>query len=395
MDTKRERICLVFGAGALGLGFLGPELSSSYRITYADLPAQADFLETLRRTGRYVLNEVGPSARPVEVTGVWGIVAGAPESEKELDEVLDRAELVFAAVGEANLVAVAPILARAAARRMPSNPLRIFCSENGVEIARKLARLMEKELGEELQGRASTWDTVMGRMCRVVSPVQPPLHPVAAGIDWAVVAEPFHGIPVPAKALEGLKQPGDVFQPVSAAVFSALEDVKILAHNGLHGFLAFLGHLRGKTQFSELRHDPDLMRMAHNFLLREVGEALFGKHGAALDRNHYLNYAPSIIRRITCPGFGDTIARGIRGTMRKLEPGERMVYGIRTVASQGIRPELYARGLAAGILAAQRLGETALSFRQVLTAHCKLNPARESDLIALIEEKRRRLEKQL
>ncbi len=394
MNTKGERTCLVFGAGALGLGFLGAELSSSYRMVYADLPVRANFLDALKHTGRYVINEAGPSIRSVQVTGVSGMVIGTPEGDRESDDVLDRATLVFTAVGEANLAAVAPALARAAARRTPDNPLRILCSENGVEIARQLARLMEKELGEGLQRRARTWDTVMGRMCKTVSPVEAPLHPVASGLDWAVVVESFQGIPVRAEALEGLAQPGEAFQPVSAAVFAALEDVKIMAHNGLHAFLGFLGYLRGKTYYPQLRQDAHLMRMARDLLLEEIGEALFRKHGAALDRNYYLNYVPSIIRRITCPGLCDTIARGIRGTMRKLEPWERMVYGIHTVIAQGIRPEIYAHGLAAGVLVAQQLGETELEFSEVLTIHCKLDPVEEADLMALVEEKRGLVDKE-
>ena len=73
--------------------------------------------------------------------------------------------------------------------------------------------------------------------------------------------------------------------------------------------------------------------------------------------------------------------------MRKLQPWERMVYGVRSVAQQGIQPQVYATGLAAGIMVARRQGETDLSFREVLIRHCGLDEGQEADLLALVQEK--------
>ena len=39
-----ETSCVVFGAGALGLGFIGPELSPNCRITYVDIAQKQDLL---------------------------------------------------------------------------------------------------------------------------------------------------------------------------------------------------------------------------------------------------------------------------------------------------------------------------------------------------------------
>jgi len=386
---ESKKTCVVFGAGALGLGFLGPELSPAYRIVYVDIPQKAELLRCLRAEGKYLFNQTGPSSQVIEVRGVTAMPS---DDGPAVAGALKGAELVFTAVGEPNLPKIAPVLADAVAGRGPGNPLRILCCENGVDIAQKLTCDIEQRLGGALGCRAIIADTVMGRMCRIAPAAQEGLAPVGPHLDWAVAAEPFFGMPVEEKALDGLESPCEALQPATGPVFHALEDVKMMAHNGLHAVLAFLGALRGKEYFYELAAEADLMRMAHVLLTDEVGRCLLGKHGGALDRNYYLNYASDILRRITCPGFRDSIARGTRGAMRKLEPWERMVYGVRSVAQQGIQPQVYATGLAAGVVVARRQGETDMPFRDVLTRHCGLDEVEEADLIALIERNRRALE---
>lgn len=381
----RKRTCVVLGAGALGLGFLGAELGKQYRMVYADIPAKADLLDCMSRVGQYTFNETGPSARAITVRGVRGIVVS---DEAAVLEALDSATLVFTAVGEPNLPKVAPTLARAAERRDQKRPLRVLCCENGLEIAAKLTRHIESALAGGCAGRLIVGDTVMGRMCKVVSPPEGGLLPVGPGLDWAVAAEPFFGIPVSRSAMKGLRRPGDAFQVMGEAEFAAQEDVKMYAHNGLHAFLAFLGRLRGKAYFCELYGDSLIMGMAYHMLLDEVGVTLFRKHGKALDRNFYLDYAPTILRRTICPGLHDEIARGTRGTMRKLEPWERLVSGVRAIAAQGIVPEVYMTGLAAAIVVARGAGETSLGFRHVLTEHCGLREDDEAGLISLAEQRR-------
>ena len=123
-------------------------------------------------------------------------------------------------------------------------------------------------------------------------------------------------------------------------------------------------------------------------------QALLSKHGAALERNFYRNYASAILRRIVCPGLHDSLARGIRGGMRKLLPWERLVTGVRTIAGQGLTPRIYATGVAAAIVTAQGAGETELSCHDVLAQHCGLRPGDEGDLIDLVRERREWLERE-
>ena len=393
--TRKKRSdpfsCVVFGAGALGLGFLGPELTPDCRITYVDIPAKRDLLEHLKTAGSYVFNETGLSLRPVAVQGVDGLCLAGDGPSAELQDVLDRTDLAFTAVGEPNLVKLASLLAQAAARRPPGRPLRILCAENGVEIARNLRAAVEREAGLPLGERLVTGDTVMGRMCQIVSSPPPGMKPPAPGVGWAVVAEPFFGIPVEEHAVRGLARVPSAVEPQAPERFRASEDVKMVAHNGLHATLACVGHLRGFEFFSDLRGDAQMMELGRRLLVEEAAPALFRKHGAALARSSYLNYCDSILRRTTCPVFHDPIARGTRGIMRKLEPWERLVYSVRTVAAQGVEPAAFATGLAAAILVAQRTGQTELDFDALLARHCGFDPTREADVLALIAASREAL----
>lgn len=377
--------CVVFGAGALGLGFLGPELSRDCHVTYLDIPAKTALLDHLKAQGSYVFNQSGLSMRAVRVGGVDGICIGRPDGEQAIHGALDAADIVWTAVGEPNLPALAPLVAAAASRRSPERPLRVLCAENGVEIARNLRRTVQKGAGREFGDLLLIGDTVMGRMCKIVAPLEPPLEPPAPGLDWAVVAEPFFGIPVEPHAVAGVPTVPTAVRSEPPERFRAAEDVKMLAHNGLHVTLACVGYLKGREFLSELRGDPDTMELGRRLMLEEAGPALFRKHGPALDRNAYLNYCDSILRRTTCPVFQDSIARGVRAITRKLAPSERLVYSVRTVADQGIEPVAFATGLAAAILVAQRSGGTDVDFQEVLTAHCGFDPQKDYDLLTLIE----------
>jgi mannitol-1-phosphate/altronate dehydrogenase len=373
---------VVLGAGALGLGFIGPELTPRCRITYLDIPAKADLLSRLRQDGAYTFNQTGLSMRAVRVEGVSGLAM----DDAAAADALDAADIVITAVGEPNLPKVAPTLAEVALRRKAGRPLRILCAENGVDIAHGLRTAVETAARRELGAALLVGDTVMGRMCKIVTEPAPPVEPVAPGLGWAVVAEPYFGIPVEAHAVAGLDGLPPAVRPQGSAAFGASEDVKMLSHNGLHAVISCLGFLRGRQYFDELRTDADIMELARRLLAEEAAPALLKKHAGALDRNEHLNYSDWILRRVTCPVLHDPIERGVRGTMRKLQPWERLVHSVRTVSEQGIEPAAFATGLAAAVEVARRTGETRMGFGEVLAEWCKFDREKDEGLLRLTRQ---------
>lgn len=386
-----ERTCLVFGAGALGLGFLGPELAGHYRMVFADINLKADLLSALHGDGRYCMNESGPACTTLEIAGVDAVNLEA-EPERLAHEVRN-ATLIFTAVGEPNLGKVAPVIAQAHGGVI-GRDLRVLCCENGIHIAEKMRGHLKVAFGGQVPRQIRVSDTVMGRMCQFLPEGHAPWQPIHPGLAAVVVGEPFYGMPVEAHCMGDLPDPGDAFQICDGPRFEALEDLKMFSHNGLHAFLASLGTLRSREFFCDLTADAEVMALTRQLMVDEIGPAMFVKHRGAMDRNEYLNYVPTIIRRILCPGLHDAIARGTRGMPRKLLPWERFISGIRCVREQGGRPAVYCRGLAAAIRVARLQNETTQSLAEVLHEVCELDPRADAELIELTHDGERWLDRE-
>ena len=71
MTADNHLNVVVLGAGALGLGFIGPELTPHCRITYLDIPAKADLLAASARPAPT------PSTRPASPCGRFASRASA------------------------------------------------------------------------------------------------------------------------------------------------------------------------------------------------------------------------------------------------------------------------------------------------------------------------------
>jgi len=70
---------VVLGAGALSLGFLGPELHEEYALTFLDTQAKEDLVAEVRRRHEYATNLAGKDIRPLTIQGVDAFRLDAPE----------------------------------------------------------------------------------------------------------------------------------------------------------------------------------------------------------------------------------------------------------------------------------------------------------------------------
>ncbi|MEM2915475.1 MAG: hypothetical protein QXH91_08785 [Candidatus Bathyarchaeia archaeon] len=86
---------IVFGAGAVGLGFLGEILSrSDYNTTFIDVDPQ--IISAICVNKQYKFNIVGPFPRVVTVKNVYGIPFS---NREEIFEAIKNADAVFTAAG--------------------------------------------------------------------------------------------------------------------------------------------------------------------------------------------------------------------------------------------------------------------------------------------------------
>ena len=336
---SRQPEALIFGAGALALGFLGPELYKDWALTFIDIDAKKELLSHLKDNGKYTVNIAGPFQKAFEVTNVRGLNLNNPPELKEIIQRFSSSKLIFTSVGAANLNSLVPIFCEGLSSCMefqkrdssaaPQNDKKnvtlstsaslsvhsaksliyILCCENGRDIAMKFHASLEVSLNRLLTSECRIGDTVMGRMCRIEPDIESNkyLEPVYEGADWAVVAEPFFGFPIKRGLIKEEKLFKSPFQLKEDNVFEALEDIKFFAHNGCHAFLGYIGFLKGYRYFGELKEDKDLMGLAYEMLFNETGKALITKHQIINNKEYKLH------RSLLFPW--NLILRGIWGLM--------------------------------------------------------------------------------
>jgi len=388
VDKKPE--ALIFGAGALALGFLGPELDKDWALTFIDVDTKKELLSHLKDDGRYTINITGPLQKTFEITGVHGLNLNSPKDRKEIVQRFSSSNLIFTSVGASNLNSLVPIFCEGLNFRQDKNigDIYILCCENGRDIATKFQSSLETALNMPLPQEFKILDTVMGRMCRIEPDISgdKAIKPVHENANWAIVVEPFFGFPIKKSLIRGENFFSSPFQLKEDGTFNALEDIKFFAHNGCHAFLGYLGSLKGYRYFGELKADSDLMRLAYEMLFNEVGEALIKAH-RTIDRKDYENYAIDLMRRLTCPSFNDSIDRATRKPLEKLSHDERLILGANFILSQGIQPKIYSLAIGAAIhLCIDNKEWPSGGLDDILLTHCKLTSQRDSELIRLIKD---------
>ncbi len=331
----RRGKAVIFGAGALGLGFLAERITLGYDICLADTSAKSEILTRLKRDQCFMVNVCGRDGIAVrKVTGSFNTaIVGTAEGDEILAQTLHEADLILTATARKALVKVVddilPIL-----NGRPTKAWLLFC-ENGLDIARDYA--------PSFGAQTVLVDTVMSRMCRFARHEETSYEPMWTGGE-ALVTEAYDCLPLDAD----LCSPGPfspVFSMVSHADFSCWEDIKLYLHNGVHAFISYHAFLEGVRFFQDT---PVAIReRARQVVLREVVPAIVQTHPAA-DRETVRQYGLELLERFFNPHFNDSIERGIRGIEEKLAPDERLVSGCAYIKRAGIEPTLYATTIDAG-----------------------------------------------
>jgi len=346
----------IIGAGALGLGFLGPSFSEEAEILFLDVEARQSLIEGLEKRRFYGITLAGPSPRRVEVKNVRAMLTRSPEAAPALSE----SDLCFTAVGAGNLPSLSALFRDAGRLRGGKGPLRVLAAENGYAMGRRIEQLA----GPEANIKAT--DTVMGRMCRFTD--EP---------GSAVLAEEFYGIPF-LKSTGFPDLPFSALQPCDEKRFALEKDVKLFAHNCVHGMFAHAAARQGLSRICEAGAQEPLRERARAMLKGELLPALKTRHNGVLDSQAYLNYAVHLVERILSPWFADTVERGIRGAPDKLLPSERWVSAVRFVRGAGLKASAYLAAFSDVLAVSGLLCNKTL--KEVLTDHCGFSRAEASEL---------------
>lgn len=342
---------LIFGAGGVGVGFMGDLLSrASAEIVFADV--NTALVQSLSRHRQYTINKADlQRVSQLTVSGVEAFDTGRPEGRDRLVEELARADLAITSVGARVLPLVGQAVAEAL-RSVPDRlPLNFLCCENHRDAAGLLRESVSQVLGaEQAQARCGFVNTVVGRMCQNLTRADRDLPPLTPDLDTVILVEDYDPFPVDAGALRGTVPPMPCLEAVPTDRFVAYEHRKLYGHNGVHALLGVLGKARGYTYFYEAGQDAELDALARRAMWEEVGAALVRAHPQHFTEQSIDTFAANLYARLVNPVFADEIERGTRDTLRMIRPEDgRLAVAALFVAAQGIEPRAMAVGVAAAL----------------------------------------------
>ena len=362
---------LIFGTGALSLGFLGPMLSEDYRLIFCDLDVKKNLIKFLREENSYLVNVCSNKVTPLKVSGVTAFNLSLEEERKEIEKILKRVKIVFTAVGLKGIDGALDFI-REKSGKDRREKLYIFSAENDKTALKR----WKDKLGEKIR----LCDTIMGRMCRIDHPGKY-YQPFGSGQEEAIIAENFYGLPVPAQIYVHAGLKGKAWQPMPEEEFTARSYLKLFGHNGAHAYLSYFGALQGIKYFHQV--NSKLISEVKLLLNEEVGPAILHTYGNSLSSKEVKEYFRKLVKRIISKSFSDTIERGIRNSLHKITSGERWVEGARFILDNGIIPKYFCRIIAAGIKLNLKNGLLSGSIDEIIAQHCQI---KEEKLIKLIRE---------
>ncbi|MBN1444662.1 MAG: hypothetical protein JW957_00965 [Candidatus Omnitrophica bacterium] len=366
----KEKI-LIFGAGALSLGFLGPLLSEDYDLIFCDVAIKKDLIRFLRKEHQYSINVCSDKIVPTAVCGVTAFNLSDKAEKEEVKKILQGVKIVFTAVGTKGIDETMSFI-RENGGKGRSRKLYVFSAENDKGAVKRWTG----ETGENVQ----LCDTIMGRMCRIDYAGEK-YRSIFPDFDEAVIAEDFYGLPVLSAIHSEADLQGAEWQAMPEREFEAKSRLKLFGHNGAHAYLSYFGFLQGLKYFYE--SDSGLLTEAESFLDREIIPSLLKSYGDVFGGDELEVYCKKLISRITSRTFADTIERGTRDSLKKITSGERLAEGAAFVLKNGIAPEYFCRIISAGIMINVRGGLLFGSPDKIISEDCKI---KDKELAVLIKK---------
>jgi mannitol-1-phosphate 5-dehydrogenase len=332
---------ILFGAGALGRGYVGPAVwQAGYQLLLVD--KKPDLVARLRAEGGYTLRlQRLPPAQGERELWLSNYRAFFYLERQAIAAEMVQADLVLTAVFGENLPDVAETIAlgvqacRAAGRE---RPLNCIACENMVGNSSTLGKHVQARLrGADLEYCQATFgfpDCMVGRV--VPRPEPDTLLIVTEDYDeWTVTAADF----------KGARPPGlDCFELVEN--LPARLERKLYIVNGGHAICAYLGLAAGHTFVHEAIADPAIQAVVAG-ALEESGAALDRKYG--LGRERVRAYQQDFLRRAAMPAMRDPVERVVRDPLRKLAPQDRLLGPARLAEGYGLPRANLVRGIVAAL----------------------------------------------
>ncbi|HCO92692.1 MAG TPA: hypothetical protein DIU00_01870 [Phycisphaerales bacterium] len=305
---KMKDSVVIFGAGAVGRGFIARLLSAS-GLTPVFVETNAQLAQRLKEADGYIVHVTGAEKKECNVSGYKVFT---PEQGEEISKALAKCLFTATAVGGRNLETVARIVAAglSGASERRSRPLNILLCENWPDA--------EKVLAGALLAAGCTEENFACVRCSVERMVRGAEN----GLD--LIAEGGQTFYVDRRTWKG--EQGGVVCGVEGFTFTdkieAIYARKLYTSNAGGAALAYFGYLSDchflyeALEISEIRKNlTELLNVAKQCLIES-----FGLDEAGLERHldELLN------RRFPNRDLADTVQRVARNPLRKLGSKERL-----------------------------------------------------------------------
>ncbi len=331
---------IMYGAGNIGRGFIGPLFSKSgYSVGFIDINQQV--ISKLNEDNSYPVNVV-TSNENVEhiIKNVYGI------DGTNLDLVaseISKADVMATAIGVNVLKFIAKPIALGLKKRFEegAKPLNIIICENMIGADGYLKGLIKDQIPEyskEIDEKIGFVEASIGRMV----PALP--EEKKQGNFLRVAVEPYDILPIDKDALKG--EISDVKNIYPFSPFNLFIQRKLFMHNMSHATCAYLGYLKNYEYVYEAVNDYEIRYVAYRALTQS---ALALSIENNVDIKILLEHAENLLYRFQNVALGDTIERVGKDTIRKLSENDRLIGALNLCEKHGVSSNILCVAIASAM----------------------------------------------
>jgi mannitol-1-phosphate 5-dehydrogenase len=332
---------LMYGAGSIGRGFIGPLFSrAGYEVVFVDIDQR--IIRALNQKRAYRCTVSAEPPYEIDVTDVRGVDGN--DKQAVIKEIAECGVMAVS-LGAAALQKVSPLIAKGLSERVNGSglPLNIIICENLMNAANLLRGWLEASFpdGEKqrILEKTGLVEAAVGRMVPVALPNEDcPLH---------VTVEEYGFLPVDKDAFIGGAPDVQGLMPYSP--FAFYEERKLYLHNMGHAACAYLGARSGFDTIAQAISSP-IVRLFVQSAMIESAAMLSAKYSVPFAR--VFDHAEDLLLRFGNAALGDTCERVGRDPMRKLSRGDRFAGALCECLENGVFPVYIALGYAAALRSA-------------------------------------------
>lgn len=316
---------VIIGAGQTGRGYtarLLREKAGYYDITFID--QNRHLIDLLNEDPYFSVHFYEKDRTPVYVDQYRALCI----DDSGVDCAVRDADIIFTAVGEQNLCAVAKLLKPGLMGKTKATAIVTF--ENGVNPAKVLQTHFDQL---EIRAEQPIHISQTAIFCSTVNVNETRLDLLSQNENY-----------VPYDA-DRLPLPLEINGAVPTRHFEKFFERKIYTYNCLAGIVSYFGYLKGYSVYSEAANDPEIAALMDELLI-DLDPALAKYFGIKLSDQQA--FSQKALAKFRNPKILDYVIKNGRAAKRKLGSAERIAAPIRIIeANDGNAGILYFNAAAA------------------------------------------------